>query len=264
MSAMKLGDKGEAVRSLQLRLNEKYFVVADGVFGPLTEEAVKAFQKDQGLTVDGIAGPQTQEKLKNWKPAPVRKLPTLRSIADRVAKAWYFTTQKAKYILGEGGRAPVNPDPFTPNAKGQRGSDCIGFVLWCLGIDRYQPKLFTHYDGWMNTDSIIQDAKTGIGGGLWKILNKPEVGSLVIFPSLWKNGKMVRMGHVGLVVEVPGEWPENLTKWDPKARRELLKLVKVIDCNASWKRKLSGKAIGQLTAADLWDKPDAVWVGWAG
>jgi putative chitinase len=32
---------------------------ADGVWGPLTKEAVKAFQKDQGLTADGIVGPKT-------------------------------------------------------------------------------------------------------------------------------------------------------------------------------------------------------------
>jgi hypothetical protein len=189
--------------------------------------------------------------------------PTLRTVLDRVAKAWYCTTQKAKYILGEGGRNPANLNPFTPNAKGVLGSDCVGFVLWCLGIDRYQPKLFTYYDGWMNTDSIIEDAKTGVGGGLWKLLDRPEPGCLVVFPSLRKGGKMIRMGHVGLVVEVPAEWPIGKT-WNMFERREMLKLVKVVDCNASLKRKLAGKAIGQITAADLWDKPDAVWVGWAG
>lgn len=31
----------------------------DGVFGPLTERAVRAFQQDSGLVVDGIAGPMT-------------------------------------------------------------------------------------------------------------------------------------------------------------------------------------------------------------
>jgi peptidoglycan hydrolase-like protein with peptidoglycan-binding domain len=34
-------------------------LVLDGVFGPLTEGAVHAFQKCQGLTADGIAGPHT-------------------------------------------------------------------------------------------------------------------------------------------------------------------------------------------------------------
>ena len=36
---------------------------ADGNFGRQTEAAVKAFQKDNGLTVDGIVGPKTAAKL---------------------------------------------------------------------------------------------------------------------------------------------------------------------------------------------------------
>ena len=34
-------------------------VAVDGIFGPLTEAAVKAIQTGGGLTVDGVVGPQT-------------------------------------------------------------------------------------------------------------------------------------------------------------------------------------------------------------
>jgi len=37
----------------------------DGVFGPKTEAAVKAFQTDQGLVVDGIVGRNTWKALFN-------------------------------------------------------------------------------------------------------------------------------------------------------------------------------------------------------
>ena len=37
----------------------------DGDFGRMTEKAVKAFQKDHGLTVDGICGPKTWKELMN-------------------------------------------------------------------------------------------------------------------------------------------------------------------------------------------------------
>ena len=35
----------------------------DGIPGPLTEEALRAFQKDAGITVDGEAGPETEAAL---------------------------------------------------------------------------------------------------------------------------------------------------------------------------------------------------------
>lgn len=52
----KLGVRGSVVvERIQARLGVK----VDGWFGPVTEAAVKAFQKAEGLTVDGIVGPKT-------------------------------------------------------------------------------------------------------------------------------------------------------------------------------------------------------------
>lgn len=59
MNTVKIGSRGEDVKALQKKLN----LTADGIFGPLTEEAVKDFQKANGLTADGIVGPKTWEKL---------------------------------------------------------------------------------------------------------------------------------------------------------------------------------------------------------
>jgi peptidoglycan hydrolase-like protein with peptidoglycan-binding domain len=57
----KKGDEGPDVKEIQLKLKELalYDAPADGVFGPKTEMAVKAFQSDNNLMVDGIVGPQT-------------------------------------------------------------------------------------------------------------------------------------------------------------------------------------------------------------
>lgn len=55
----------DAVRAVQKRLKELgyYKGAADGDFGPATEEAVKAFQKANGLTADGKVGQKTLAKM---------------------------------------------------------------------------------------------------------------------------------------------------------------------------------------------------------
>ncbi|TSB47094.1 peptidoglycan-binding protein [Alkalicoccobacillus porphyridii] len=59
------GDQGELVEELQSQLIDQGFLNGgqDGIFGPITEEAVKSFQSDHGLSVDGIAGPKTFKEL---------------------------------------------------------------------------------------------------------------------------------------------------------------------------------------------------------
>jgi peptidoglycan hydrolase-like protein with peptidoglycan-binding domain len=54
------GDEGHPVRTLQdlLRARERT-VVVDGIFGPSTEGAVRAFQQEKNLAVDGVVGPLT-------------------------------------------------------------------------------------------------------------------------------------------------------------------------------------------------------------
>jgi lysozyme len=55
------GTSGEAVKQLQELLIAKGFDPGpvDGIFGPLTQAAVEAYQTDRQLEVDGIVGPQT-------------------------------------------------------------------------------------------------------------------------------------------------------------------------------------------------------------
>jgi peptidoglycan hydrolase-like protein with peptidoglycan-binding domain/glucan-binding YG repeat protein len=62
---LKRGSSGEAVRQIQLRLKELGYAVgtADGLFGSLTDAAVRAFQRRAGLTVDGIVGRLTVQAL---------------------------------------------------------------------------------------------------------------------------------------------------------------------------------------------------------
>ena len=54
------GDRDHPVRALQDLLRERGHPVAvDGIFGPLTHDAVREFQEAQDLVVDGVVGPRT-------------------------------------------------------------------------------------------------------------------------------------------------------------------------------------------------------------
>lgn len=58
------GENSANALTVQHLLNAAgYAVVADGVFGPATADAVRAFQTDRGLSVDGIVGEQTGSAL---------------------------------------------------------------------------------------------------------------------------------------------------------------------------------------------------------
>lgn len=59
MTLYKRGSRGDMVRQIQKALH----LLADGIFGSQTEEAVKNFQCNNGLKADGIVGPATLAKL---------------------------------------------------------------------------------------------------------------------------------------------------------------------------------------------------------
>ena len=69
---LRRGSRGRAVRELQARLNrwiarQRRFAMrplaVDGIFGPLTQGAVQAFQRAERLKADGIVGPLTWGRL---------------------------------------------------------------------------------------------------------------------------------------------------------------------------------------------------------
>lgn len=72
--ALRYGDTGEAVAALQELLHARGFDPGpvDGIFGPLTEAAVKAAQRHFGLEVDGLAGRLTIGALRAQVPTGAR------------------------------------------------------------------------------------------------------------------------------------------------------------------------------------------------
>jgi peptidoglycan hydrolase-like protein with peptidoglycan-binding domain len=68
-TSMKQGSKYGEVSKLQEKLNTLGFNsgIADGLFGPKTNLAVKAFQTVKKLASDGIVGPMTRGVLNDCK-----------------------------------------------------------------------------------------------------------------------------------------------------------------------------------------------------
>ncbi|WP_377892067.1 peptidoglycan-binding protein [Alkalihalobacillus sp. R86527] len=54
-----IGDRGKDVEAIQRAVNVK----ADGIYGPITRDAVRKYQARKGLVVDGIVGPNTWNML---------------------------------------------------------------------------------------------------------------------------------------------------------------------------------------------------------
>jgi peptidoglycan hydrolase-like protein with peptidoglycan-binding domain len=58
------GNQQHPVQTLQYLLRARgHTVTADGIFGPNTESALRAFQQEKNLSVDGIVGPNTWSAL---------------------------------------------------------------------------------------------------------------------------------------------------------------------------------------------------------
>jgi peptidoglycan hydrolase-like protein with peptidoglycan-binding domain len=82
------GSNGDAVRAVQSQMHSRgdgaNQVAVDGIFGSMTNDAVRAFQTLLGLTVDGIVGPQTWNYLVNGYLAA----PDPQTAAKDVFSAW--------------------------------------------------------------------------------------------------------------------------------------------------------------------------------
>jgi hypothetical protein len=157
------------------------------------------------------------------------------------------------YKLGEGGRDPWATNCSTPWESRLRhggtfslvsvpASDCVGFALWCLGVDRYQPETFPLWGGWMNTDSMIADAR---GGRTWweEIPRwKAQVGDLVVYGAKYLG---LSKGHVGVVVGVTPYAGQQAKVWTDR--------LTVAHCS-SGHQKLLGYSISMEAGSRIWTK----------
>lgn len=136
MATIKLGSRGADVVTLQKRLN----LQPDGIFGPLTEEAVKEFQASNGLTADGIVGNKTWEKLefstnkRNIKMIIVHcsATPEGKDFTVSQIRQWHlqrgFSDIGYHYVIYRDGTV------HTGRAESVSGAHCTGYNTISIGV----------------------------------------------------------------------------------------------------------------------------------
>ena len=176
-----LGDNSENTKSLQEKLVALgYDLKTDGSFGPKTLEAVKTFQKANGLSGSGMLGEKTIELLS----LEVESVFTGTIINNKI----YEVAQKeigVKEIAG----SKHNPDILKYHATTGKYSDdetpwCGSFVSWVL-----------RECGLATLGALGAGARNWLKYG--SPTKNPKLGDLAIF---WRGSKDGWQGHVAFFI----------------------------------------------------------------
>jgi len=113
-ATVRLGDSGDDVRRLQrvfARMKTLAPSAVDGNFGPQTEQAVRDFQRAEGLTADGVVGPATWSHVPAYREAsPALKAGALGPVVamlQQVLKNGFGYAGAVDGIFGPGTEAAV-------------------------------------------------------------------------------------------------------------------------------------------------------------
>ena len=111
--AYRVGDQGSEIAEIQGKLVALgYDVMADGDFGLATVEAIKAFQKSQGIHADGLIGPATYAALLG------RDMPDISRGTNYIARR---IISSAMDYMGV---------PYVFGGTSPYGFDCSGYVQY--------------------------------------------------------------------------------------------------------------------------------------
>ncbi len=217
--AIRLGMSGSKVKDVQRSLRKLGYLSSSqvtGYFDEETEDAVKLFQKRNGLSQDGEVGSKTLAKLSDSgaKRAPSTPTPKPTKKATKAPKATATPKPGSKTTPKPGSKNTPKPTkapkatatpkpssgssskvekfisvaksklgcPYVRGAKGPNRFDCSGFVYWCL-----------------NQAGVKQSYMTSIS---WRSCSKykriTSMSSLKRGDVLVFKGKTNSTGHVGI------------------------------------------------------------------
>lgn len=153
------------------------------------ERVVKLWQQAHMLLADGHPGPQTLRAL--WE----RHRPSADRVSQRALEALKWP--KLRYSMIDTADATLGKAWWPAATLSHKAGDCSDFICHVLGV----PKAVTERGRtlYLGSDRLLS-------GGVGSVplvrheLADARVGDIVGFPSIWRDGKRVRVGHVGIVV----------------------------------------------------------------
>ncbi|MBP5653326.1 MAG: peptidoglycan-binding protein [Lachnospiraceae bacterium] len=177
-----IGDEGDTVKRVQ-QLLIKYGYMSNGsdtgYFGEVTDKAVKAFQKKNGLSVDGNVGAKTMAKLTGSSVVKANDTTTGGGGGNGggAVDTGYAGSGSVEALL----KVALSKlgCKYVWGAKGPNQFDCSGFVYWCL-----------------NQVGVKQSYITSKG---WRTVGKYK--KITNYSSLKAGDIIVVTGHVGIIGE---------------------------------------------------------------
>ncbi|WLR61292.1 C40 family peptidase [Guptibacillus hwajinpoensis] len=165
-STLRYGDRGQSVTNLQSQLKSKgyYNYSVDGIYGSITQQAVRNFQSANGLSVDGIAGSNTFAALNgssvsSSSSSQVKSASTSNSSVVSIAKQYIGV-------------------PYVWAGTTPSGFDCSGYLQYVFNkAGKSIPRTVASI--WNATDKV----------------SSPSVGDLVFFET-YKSGP----SHAGIYI----------------------------------------------------------------
>ena len=174
---LKEGAEGRDVKMLQEQLVDLGYLSekeVDRIYGEATLEAVKAFQKRNGLTADGLAGEKTLDKLYSDEAKISKSLEEKQKAEEKAQKE----KEKKEKEKDKGKKTTPTPtskketriekfikvaqskigSPYVLGGRGPKNFDCSGFVFYCLrqvgvSTNRLTASGFSKKASWKNIAS---------------------------------------------------------------------------------------------------------------
>lgn len=159
-----------------------------------------------------------------------------------------------QYVLGTGNWNPDTDVPWTTR-DGLLGGDCV--TVFCHGFKVKRRRPGYNRGPWatisddINCNSLIEDADHPDENDLTERILRPEIGALLTFPSVYKNGRRISIGHIEIVVGI-----DRCLEWDVTAPDySLLDVVAIRGPNGRKPAAVRGTGAAFNRHDKLWPKP---------